>query len=140
MGYAQALRDDILNWFRATAFPTVPATFYVALLTTNPTDETGTGLVEVSTGTWTNYARQGIASLAANWNAPSGTAPRQISNVNAINFGTATTTGNVTVTGYALYDAASAGTFWSWAAFSPSQIVQNGDPVSFAAGAFVINQ
>lgn len=140
MGYAQALRDDILNWFRGTAFPAVPATFYVALLTTNPTDETGTGLVEVSTTNWTNYARQGVTSVAGSWNAPSGTAPRQISNASTVNYGTATTTGNVTVTGFALYDAASAGVFWGWAAFSPSQIVQNGDPVSFAAGALVLNQ
>lgn len=141
MGYAQSVRDEILNYyFRGGAAPTIPATYYVALLTTNPTDETGTGLVEVSTANWTNYARVGVASGSAQWNAPSGTAPRQISNVNAINYGTATTTGNVTVTGFALYDAASAGNFKDWAAFSPSQIVQNGDPVSFAAGALVINQ
>lgn len=140
MGYSQALRDDILSWFRGTAFPTVPANFYIALLTTNPTTETGTGLVEVSTANWTNYARQAVASSVAGWSAPAGTAPRTISNAAVINYGTATTTGNQTITGFALYDAATAGTFWGWAAFGTPPVVQNGNPTSFAIGALVLDQ
>lgn len=135
MGFSQADRDAILNYhFRGGAAPTIPATYYIALLTTNPTDETGTGLVEVATANWSNYARQSITNASASWNAPSGTVPRQVSNAAAINYGTATTTGNQTITGFAIYDAASAGTFHGWGAFSPSVIVQNGDPVEFLAG------
>jgi hypothetical protein len=141
MGYAQALRDDILNWFRGTAMPSVPATLYVALLTTNPSDETGTGLVEVSTSVWTNYARQSVASSTAAWNAPSGTVPRKITNANTLSYGTTAITGAApTVTGFALYDALTGGTFWGWAPLSSSKVINNGDPVSFAAGALELDQ
>lgn len=140
MGLSQADRDAILNYhFRGGAAPTIPATYYIALLTTNPTDETGTGAVEVSTANWTNYARQAITDAAGSWNAPSGTVPRKITNVAAINYGTAATTGTVTVTGFAAYDAASAGTFKFWGSITPSALVQNGDPTSFAAGALEID-
>jgi hypothetical protein len=141
MGYAQAVRDEILNfYFRGGAAPTPPSTWYVALLTTNPSDETGTGLVEVSTSNWTNYARQGVTNASASWAAPSGTSPRVVSNAAAVNFGTAATTGNQTITGFALYDAATAGTFKGWAAFGTPPVVQNGDPTSFAISALVIDQ
>lgn len=144
MGYAQALRDDILNWFRGTTFPTVPANLYVALLTTNPSDETGTGLVEVSTGTWTNYARQSIASSTAGWGAPSGTNPRQISNSNILTFPSPTmspSSATVTVTGVAYYDASTAGTFWGWDALTGgNKVINNGDTVTVAAGGIIIQQ
>ena len=141
-GYAVATREDILNEiFRATA-ATWPTTFYVALLTTNPTDDTGTGLVEASTTTWTNYARIGVTRAAASWNAPAGgtTSPQTVSNAATVSFGTATTTANVTISGFAVYDALTAGALWFWEPFTTPPIVQNGDPVSFAAGALVFNQ
>lgn len=142
MGLSIALRDDILNaCFRGTALPALPASYYVALLTTNPTDDTGAGLVEVATATWSNYARKAIANSTAGFSAPPGgtASPQSIANAAIVDFLTATTSANVTVTGFAFYDAATAGVFWGWAAFSPSQIVQNGDPVSFAIGALVID-
>ena len=141
-GYAVATREDILNEiFRAVA-AIWPSTFYVALLTTNPSDDTGTGLVEVSTTTWTNYARVGVTRASTSWNAPAGgtTSPQTVSNAAAVSFGTATTTANVTVSGFAIYDAATAGALWFWSAFTTAPIVQNGDPVSFAAGALVVDQ
>jgi hypothetical protein len=143
MGYAQALRDDILNWFRGTTMPTVPATLYVALLTTNPSDETGTGLVEVPTSTWTNYARQSIASSTAGWAAPSGTNPRKITNANTLTLPSPTmspSSATVTVVGIALYDASTAGTFWGWVGLTASKVINNGDTVTFAAGALEIDQ
>lgn len=142
MGLSIALREDILNaCFRGTALPTLPTNYYVALLTTNPTDETGAGAVEVATAEWSNYARKSVANSTSGFSAPPGgtTSPQVISNAAIIDYGTATTTGNVTVTGFALYDAATAGVFYGWAAFSTPPIVQNGDPVSFAVAALVIN-
>ncbi len=144
MGLSVALREDILNAvFRGTALPSLPANYYVALLTTNPTDETGAGLVEVSTAVWTNYARQAIANSTAGFSAPGGgtTAPQSISNAAAVNFGTATISGTApVVTGFALYDAATGGNFWGWAALTSSQTINNGDPVSFAIAALVIQE
>lgn len=141
MGYSIATRSAILNEvFRAVAH-TYPATFYVALLTTDPSDDTGTALVEVATGTWTNYARAAITQATGSWNAPAGgtTSPQTVSNASSISFGTATTTGNVTITGFAIYDALTAGNLIAWASFGTPPVVQNGDPVSFAASQLVID-
>lgn len=74
MGYSIALRDDILNAaFRGAAFPAMPGQYFIALLTTNPTDETGAGLVECGTSSWTNYARAAIQTLLQVPAAPSAT-------------------------------------------------------------------
>lgn len=142
MGLSIALREDILNaCFRGTALPALPANYYVALLETMPTDDTGAGAVEVSTANWTNYARKPIANTTAGFSAPPGgtVTPQSISNAAIIDYGTAATGSNRTIVGFALYDAATAGVYYGSAAFSPSQIVQNGDPVSFAVGALTID-
>lgn len=141
MGYSIAAREAILNEvFRGTA-ATWPATYYVALLTTNPSDDAGTGLVESTTAVWTNYARASIANATGSWAAPAGgtTSPQTVSNAVAISFGTATTTANETISGFAIYDAATAGNLKFWGAFGTPPVVQNGDPVSFAIGALVVN-
>lgn len=142
MGLSIALREDILNaCFRGTALPTLPTNYYVALLETMPTDDTGAGAVEVATANWTNYARKPVANSTAGFSAPPGgtTTPQSIANAALIDFGTAATTSNRTIVGFALYDAATAGVYYGSAAFTPSQIVQNGDPVSFAIGALTID-
>lgn len=130
MGYAISVRQSILN----TYFVGVATD--LALLTTNPSDETGTGLAEVSTGTWTNYARQTLAATTG-WTAPSGTsAPQTCSNAAKVDFGTATISGTAPViTGVAFYQS---GTFKGWQALSSNQTINNGDPVYFNAGQFVV--
>lgn len=136
MGWAQSVRDAFLTGIRGTQMPAWPANLYVALLTTNPTDETGTGLVEVS---GTGYARQAVPSTTVGWTAPSGTNPRQISNAAVVNYGTSGSAWG-TVTGFALYDAVTAGTFKGWAALTGgSKVINNGDPVSFAIGALLMD-
>lgn len=139
MGYSIALRDDFLNYvFRGVAWPALPTTYYIALLTTNPSDDTGTGAVEVSTSTWTNYARQPLNRGTTDFTTVNGgtTSPQQLGNANTINYGTATISGGApTVTGMAIYDATTGGTFWGWQALTSSQTINNGDPVSFAASA-----
>lgn len=141
MGLSTAERDATLNTFRGTAKAAEPSPLYAALLTTDATDETGTGAVEVSTATWTNYARQPITSDASGWNAPaadSGEA-RHITNAGTVSYGTATVTGTAPVVlACALYDAATAGTFKGHGVLTSSQTINNGDPVSFAAGALKI--
>jgi hypothetical protein len=104
-----------------------PATYYVALTTTAPTDSAaGT---EVSTGTWTNYARVAVTNNATNFPAASGGAK---SNGTAIAFGTASTSGNVSVAGLELWSASSGGTRWGWATLTAT--VANGNVVTVAVG------
>lgn len=121
--YAEKALND---WLMGGATPTRPTARNVALYTTLP-GEDGTGGVEVSTGTWTNYARQ-AATFGA---AASGTG--LCSNSADIDFGTATTTGDVTLVGFGIFDHA--GNLLIRKAFASNQIVQNGNPVKFAAAA-----
>jgi hypothetical protein len=113
---------------------TKPTNYYFALYTANPTDSSaGT---EVSTGNWTNYARIAKARGSTHFNtAASGIT----TNKTLIDFGTATTTGTVTVTGMAIMDASTAGNMIGWAALTTSKGVTNGDPVSFAIAAVSIS-
>lgn len=84
-------------------------TAYVALFTTAPTADDGTGAVEVSGG---GYAR--VATSAASWGAATAPPPL-IANGAAIVFPTATADWG-TIVAAGLYDAASGGNllFWDW--------------------------
>lgn len=99
------------NWLNyitgKVAMPATP-TAYLALLTTAPTADNGTGAVEVSGA---GYAR--LATAAADWNAASGSAPSSISNSATKSFAAATADWG-TVVAVALYDAASAGNLLTW--------------------------
>lgn len=117
---------------------TGPATLYIALFTTNPTDSTaGT---EVSGG---SYARVAVTSSLANWagtqsagstTASSGTGGTT-SNNNAITF-PAPTANWGTITGVGVLDASSSGNLIAFAALTTNKTVNNGDAApSFAAGA-----
>lgn len=117
-----------------------PATGYVALFTSDPT-ETGAAGTEVSGG---SYARVAVTASLANWAgtqsagstvASSGTGGTT-SNNNLITFPAPTANwGVVTHVGY--MDAASAGNCWIYGALTTSKTINNGDPApSFAAAAF----
>lgn len=152
MGYSQAMRDAMLNALRGTAFSLWPSTVYVTWLTTNPTDETGTGLVEVQAGSgsglWTGYTRQPVSSNSAGWAAPSGTVPRVISNAAIINFGNASIlSGTITMTGVAIYSASSGGTLLYWTPIIDpttqlvtTKVVNNTDNVTIAANALQLGE
>lgn len=123
---------------RAQAF-TMPATVYVALFTTNENDA-NSGAVEVSGG---SYARVAVTSSLANWagtqaaastTASTGTSGTT-SNNNTITF-PAPTANWGTITGFALFDASTAGNLLIYGALTTSKTVNNGDaaPV-FAAAA-----
>jgi hypothetical protein len=121
---------------KGTAYPAAPVTTYVALLTAFPTDNNGTGLVEVSGGA---YARQAITS-ATGWSAVSTSASlQQMSNSAAVNYPTATAAWG-TVIGFAIYDALSGGNLLYAAPLAANQTVNNGNTFSFLAGALVIQE
>lgn len=112
-----------------TAFP---ATVYVALITTAPTNANGAGIVEVSGGA---YARVAVTNNDTNWPAASG---RAKSNGTPITYPTSTASWG-TVVGAAFYDAASAGNFLGYSALSSSQSIGSGITPQFAAGAVVVS-
>lgn len=128
--------NSIIDWLMRGQTLTPPATGYVALFTTCPTDSTsGT---EVSGG---SYARVAVTASLANWagtqsagstTASSGTGGTT-SNNSAITFPTATADwGYVTCFGY--MTASTSGTLIFYAALTDSRNITNGSTASFAAG------
>lgn len=113
------------------AASTAPATYYFALLTTAPSDNVGTGAIEVSGGA---YARVAVTTNATNFPAA---ASRAISNGVAITWPEATAPWG-TVVGVALYDAPTGGTFLGYAALSVSKTVNTGNTPQIAPGAFQV--
>lgn len=148
--FTDFMENKLIDWlFRAQAIGITgasagagsgPATLYVGLLTTTPTDSTaGT---EVSGG---SYARVAVTSGTTAWNNTQG-------NTTGASTGTDGTTENAstitfpaptanwgTVTGFGIYDASTSGNLLIYAALTTSKTINNGDAApSFAAGALSI--
>lgn len=114
-----------------------PATWYVALYTTCPTDSTaGT---EVTGG---SYARVAVTAGLTQWagtqsagstTASSGTGGTTSNNA-AINFPTPSA-GWGTVVCWGLADASSGGNLWIYSSLTVSKTINSGDTVSFGIGA-----
>lgn len=120
-------------FFSKAANTSVPATIYVGLSSTTPTN-TGTNVTEPSTG---SYARVGLTNNATNFPAA---AARAKSNGTVVNFATATAdwVAGADLTHFVLYDAITAGNFVAWGALDTPQPVLNGTQASFAVGALDI--
>jgi hypothetical protein len=134
-GQSDYLNSAMLNWIKGTTFTAAPATTYVALFTTAPTSDAGTGGTEVSGNA---YARVAVTS-SSGWSAISGggTAAEQISNSGTITFATPTGAGWGTIVAVGLYDASSSGNLLYFATIT-SQAIGTGVVASFAIGALVI--
>jgi hypothetical protein len=113
-----------------------PTTFYVGLYTANPTDAAGGTEV-----TGNGYARVAVTGSLANWAgtqaaastvASSGTGGTTSNNA-AITFPTPTPAGWGTVTGFAIFDAATGGNMLVWSALTASKVINALDTVSFPA-------
>lgn len=107
-----------------------PATYYVGLSSTTPTN-TGGNVTEPSTG---GYGRVAVTNNLTNWPAA---VARAKSNGTAITFPTPTANWG-TMTHFVLYDALTGGTFQGWGAIASENIVI-GATASFAPGQLVIN-
>lgn len=127
MSKTDFMENALLNHVFGNTAYTAPATLYVALFTAAPSDAGGG--TEVSTANWTNYARAAVTNNTTNFPAASAGSK---SNGTSISFGTAATTGNIAVTHFAIFDAASAGNMLRWGTCSAT--VANGNTVSIAAG------
>lgn len=123
--YANALLD--LAFSKIDAYP---ATFYVGLSTTAPTN-TGTNVTEPSTG---GYARVSVTNNASNWPAASS---RAKSNGNSVIFPTATNSWG-TITHFVIYDAATAGVMVAWGELTLPIEVVTGATVTFAPDTLTI--
>jgi hypothetical protein len=122
-GFSDYYESKVLDhMLRGTAF-TPPATVYVALFTTAPTDAGGG--TEVSGG---GYARQSVT-----FGAPSGTNPTQIANSADVNFPVATAAWG-TVVAFGLFDASTAGNLLAWDNLTASKQIDVNDQAKFAAG------
>lgn len=129
-GYSNYVENKILEHVTGkTTFATVAP--YLALLTTNPSTYTGTGLVET---TYTNYLR--AACSGATWGSAASGSPNTITLASSVSFPTCGTTG-ATIVGWALYDASTAGNLLFYGTCSLA--VSSGITPQFAAGQLTLS-
>lgn len=133
-GFVDSVEQKLLDHFLTDPAYTPPATMYLALSTTTPT-EAGGNFTEPSTG---SYAR--VSTAAADWSAASGTAPAVKTNTAVKTFPTATAdwSSGSNMTYFGLFDASTAGNLLAFGLLGTAKPVLNGDTASFAAGALVL--
>ena len=131
-GKGNYINNGLLNAvLNHAAMVALPSTVYVALFTANPTDAGGG--TEVTGG---SYAR--VAVVANTTNFPT-TTSESISNATVITFPNATASWG-TVTGAAIFDAATAGNLLYWAPLTTSQSVGIGVTAEFLANALTFTE
>jgi hypothetical protein len=133
-GFTDYLEQKLLDHLFTDPAYTPPATLYVALSSTTPT-EAGGNITEPSGG---SYGR--VATAAADWSAASGTAPAVKTNTATITFPTATAdwVSAANLTYFVLYDASTVGNALAFGALTVPKPVLNGDTPSFPASALAI--
>lgn len=121
---------------RGVAFP-LPAAIYVGLHTASPTDAGGN---EVSTANWPAYVRKDAAvggAIATGWAAPT---DGVTTNLKQVVYPGMNGDNPVTVTHWALYDAATGGNMLAHAPLQTSRTLQTGDVFVFDVGALTVTQ
>lgn len=127
-GFSTYASQMIINsTLRGQAF-TVPSTLYLALFTSDPTDDNVT--VNEVAGAW--YARQ----VTGAWSAPVGSA-NSTSNSNQIQY-PAVTGSSVTVSHWGIYDASTSGNLIYSGAFTSPKTFNVADVAMVGAGQLVI--
>lgn len=134
VGFTDAVEQALLDHFLTDAAYTPPATMYLGLSSTTPTDAGG-NVTEPSTGA---YAR--VSTAAADWSAASGTSPAVKTTTAVKTFPTATAdwVAGANLTYFTMHDASTAGTVLAFGALTTAKPVLNGDTPSFAAGALIL--
>jgi hypothetical protein len=133
MPFTDFLQNELLDHVWGNAAYTAPATLYIGLSSTTPT-EAGTGVTEPSGGA---YARVAVTNNATNW--PAATTGAK-SNGTTITFvqASADWVAGADLTHALVYDALTSGNLLGYGALSAPKPMLNGDTASFAAGAFDI--
>lgn len=129
--YSDYLELKVLDHLLGLTSYTPPATLYVALYTSAPSD--GGGGTEISGN---GYARVAVTNNATNWPAASG---GQKSNGTAITFSVATGSWG-TVVAFGLFDASTGGNLLMWATLGTSKAISSGQAAQFPIGALVVAQ
>lgn len=131
MSKSNYLEDKILDHMLGGGDYTRPASVFIALYTSAPSDSGGG--TEVSGGA---YARAAVTNNTTNWPAA---ASGVKANGTEIVFAQATAPwGNVTH--FAVFDALSGGNMLFWGALTASRSVATGDTPSFAVGALTVTE
>lgn len=127
MSFSDFLENEILDHvFGASAY-TPPATLYIALSSTTPTDA-GANFTEPPSG---GYARVSVANNLTNWPAASGGAK-----ANGVNIIFPEATGSwPTVTHFGVFDAPTGGNYLDGGALGASKTVYAGNQLQFSIGA-----
>jgi hypothetical protein len=118
MSFAKAnyLENMLLNGVFRTATFTEPSQIVVALLKTLPSDDAGTGLVEIA---MTGYSSVDLGAPAdADWSSPSAGTQGEVDNVSEIDFGTWTAGGPERVIGVAIYNETAKTNLLYWGAMA----------------------
>ena len=119
MSFSNTFENRVLTWVFTASAATRPASWHVALFTSNP-DEDGSG-TEVSGG---DYARQS-ATFTVTGNAAT--------NAAALEYPVATAAYG-TVTHVGVYDASTSGNLIAYAALATSKAIDTGDVLRIPAG------
>lgn len=128
-------RTARLAIFRATAYPTNPANFYISLHSADP------GLTGASELSGNGYARIAVSVATGSWSAPAvNGSVLQITNAIALAFAAATGADWASATYFGVWDALTVGNFKRGAALTTPKTVQVGDTASFAIGDLVLNE
>lgn len=128
--------QNIINaMLRGTAFP-LPTKTYVSLHTANPGE---TGGNEVTTAAWPQYARveaeQGTA-IGTGWIAPTDGVTK---NAKQLTYPSMNGGADVTVTHWAIYDAATGGNMLAYAPLQTSRTLKTGDIFVFDAQSLTVS-
>lgn len=116
--------NNLLNsLLRGVAFP-LPAKVYISLHTADPGR---TGANEVTTAAWPAYARKDAADGAAIATGFTAAATRNSKNAKQLIYAVNNGAGNVTVSYWALFDAATGGNCLAYGPLTSSRTVQPGD-------------
>lgn len=121
---------------RGVAFP-LPAKTFLSLHTANPGEAGGS---EVATASWPSYVRKDAANggaIATGWGAP---ADGTTTNAQQILYPSSNAASAVTITHWAIYDAATGGNLLAYAPLNTPRTLQPGDVFVFDAGALTVQQ
>jgi hypothetical protein len=129
-GFSRYLQQELLDHFLKTGAYTPPTHVYVALFTAAPSD-TGGGTECTGTG----YVRV----ICDVWNAATAASPSVADNTGIIDFGSAGAGDWGTITHLGLFDALTGVNLLGWVALTTPKTINNGDPVTFPAGALDVS-
>lgn len=127
MSFTQYLAAALLNHIFTDPAYTPPATLYLGLSTTTPT-EAGANFTEP---VGNNYAR--VATTATDWGAATNADPSVKSNSAVLTFPSPSGSWG-TLTHYGLFDASTAGNLMSWQALDTPRTIGSGETPSFPVG------